>query len=281
MELCTEDATASAPRGLGILLILFALMVWCVVGSENRARAAEAESGWSTDYEGALQQAQTQNRPVLATVTAVWCGACRQMQQLTLKESSVAQLASEQFVTVAIDGDRRGDLVSRFGVSAFPTTMVLDANGKVLHRWVGFQGASGFHRELQTFAKNLPRVDEFPAVSALFPSNASPFGFGGFCLSSLLDDNKLRRGVDGYTAEYRGIRVCFYSAEHRDRFLVNPERYWPVNNGLCLVSSRENLQSSPGDPRVGVLWKNRLWFFADRDRQQRFIAAPHRFSGGL
>lgn len=237
--------------------------------------------GWRSDFEAALETARQEKKPVLATVSAVWCGACRQMQQLTLNDGQIARLIESRFISVVIDGDQRADLVSRYGVTAFPTTFVLDANGKVLKQWVGFQSSSGFLGELQAQSGVKPGdVDEFPAVSALYPTNASPFEFGGFCLVSLLDDNKLRRGVDNYFAEYRGVRICFYSEEHRHRFLSNPDRYWPVGNGKCLVTSREDHQEQPGDPRVGVLWKNRLWFFADRDRQRKFILSPDRFSNG-
>ena len=161
---------------------------------------------------------------------------------------------------------------------------MIDTQGEIRHRWIGFQGASSFLSDLRTLASQTSRSqgeDEFPAVSALFPSNSSRFGFGAFCLVSLLDDNQLRRGIDNYVAEYRGVTLCFHSPAHRDRFFANPDRYWPVANGNCLVTSREQQHSEPGDPRVGVLWKNRLWFFADRDRQRRFMQAPDRFSNGL
>ncbi|OYW23192.1 MAG: hypothetical protein B7Z55_03790 [Planctomycetales bacterium 12-60-4] len=118
-------------------------------------------------------------------------------------------------------------------------------------------------------------------VSATAPANTVPVDFSGFCLVSLLDDNKLRRGAETIVAEHNGVRVCFYSAEHRDKFLADPGRYWPVANGNCLVTSRETQQELPGDPRVGVLWKDRLWFFANRERQRQFMESPNRFANGL
>lgn len=274
MQCRTKDASAS--RALGLWLAgLLAVLVTSPLSAEVTI------PGWRSDFESALETARKEQKPVLATVSAVWCGACRQMQQLTLNDVQVSRLVETRFIGVVIDGDQRADLVSRYGVTAFPTTFVLDAEGKVLKQWVGFQSSSGFHAELMTASGIKPGdLDEFPAVSALFPTNASPFEFGGFCLVSLLDDNKLRRGVDNYFAEHRGTRICFYSAEHRNRFLSNPDRYWPVGNGKCLVTSREDHHEQPGDPRVGVLWKNRLWFFADRDRQRKFIQSPDRFSNG-
>lgn len=258
----------------GVLLILASVPNW------SAAVAAEAVNlGWGSNFEQALEDAKTRGRPVLATVSAVWCGACRQMQQLTLSHSDVSTLTQQHFSAVVIDGDQRSDLVARFQVTAFPTTFILDAQGNVLKRWVGYQSASSFAAELKSLVGSNPTVtDDFPPVSAIFSTNASPFEFGGFCLVSLLDDNKLCRGRGDFTATHRNVSVCFVTAAHRDRFLANPEKYWPVNNGQCLVTSQEHQQQEPGDPRVGVLWQNRLWFFADRERQHRFMKAPHRFA---
>jgi thiol-disulfide isomerase/thioredoxin len=250
-----------------------------------RIWADEPVDAWQTDFDAAVREAQASRRPILAAVTAVWCGPCRQMKELTLNDPEVARLLAENFVTLMIDGDRHPDVIARLGVAAYPTTLLLNSDGGVAQRWVGFQSAESFRSELRQALRSGggagPQVDEFPAVSALYPTNASPFEFGGFCLVSLLDDNKLRRGVETYHAEHRGVRICFYSAEHRDKFLRNPDRYWPVANGNCLVTDEEDRRQLPGDPRVGVLWQNRLWFFTDRERQQRFIRSPHRFSRGM
>lgn len=239
---------------------------------------AEA-AAWRTDYTQARQDAQTQNKPLLITITASWCGACRQMDQLTFTDSRVRKLVDDRFVAVSVDSDQHPDVVSTFGVTALPTTLVL-VNGNVTKRWTGFQDAAAFARDLEQLAtggKSQP-VDEFAPVSAFYPSNSGRLGFAGYCLVSLLDTNTLRRGSLEFTAEHQGVTVCFHSAEQRERFLSNPTKYWPVANGNCLVTSQERHAEQAGDPRVGVMWRGKLWFFADRDRQQQFLRAPHRFA---
>lgn len=300
MERYCVDAAASCRAGF----------LACCVGALLWSAPVTAQSPggvWGSDYEAAVQQAKSSQRPILVSVTATWCGPCQQLKQLTLNDREILQIAQQKFVAVSIDGDRRSDLVSKFGVTAYPTTFVLNVDGTVKQRWVGFQSASSFRRELERLAPESPKSstllaasngtqgtvggkgsqgqdaagDQLLPVSAIFPANSSPFEFGGFCLVSLLDDNKLRRGTDVYYAEHKGVRVSFFSAEHRAKFAANPDRYWPVANGNCLVTSRETQENLPGDPRVGVLWKNRLWFFANRDRQRQFIESPQRFANGL
>jgi YHS domain-containing protein len=111
--------------------------------------------------------------------------------------------------------------------------------------------------------------------------NTFSFGFDGFCLVSLLEENGLRPGDPKLTAEHHGQTLCFYSEEQRQKFLAEPDRYWPVANGQCLVSSKEGREGGLGDPRAGVIWRGRLWFFSDRESQQRFIAMPYQYSGDL
>jgi YHS domain-containing protein/thiol-disulfide isomerase/thioredoxin len=239
-----------------------------------------AEGLWRSDLAAAREEAKQANRPLLVELTATWCGACRQMQQLTLTDARVMRVLETSCIAALVDVDPHPEVVSSDGVTGFPTTLLLDPSGSVRHRWVGYQSAAEFAAELERLTAGSGREREsFPAVSALHPSNGTHSAFGGYCLVSLLEDNKLRRGEIGICTDYRGQTVCFASAAHRERFLRNPQRYWPVANGTCLVTSQEDRAEEQGDPRVGVTWRGKLWFFADRDRQQRFLRSPHRFAG--
>lgn len=241
----------------------------------GNAVAEEAAVDWQHDFAVAQDIAKEKGRPLLVAVTATWCGPCRQLKQLTFTDSRVKQLIETKLVAVSVDADQYASVVSQLGISAYPTTIFFDAAGNRRKTWTGFQHAQGFAAELETLigtAAPQAEKDPFAPVSALFPQNSSPVAFGGYCLVSLLDDNKLRRGSDTVRMEYRGQMVSFHSESHKQRFLANPERYWPIANGVC------PLTSEPGDPRVGVRWKGRLWFFSNRDRQQQFIRSPDRFA---
>jgi thiol:disulfide interchange protein DsbD len=260
---------------------------WCAIalalaatGFFTPTSVSAGDNAWRTDLEAARSEAAKSQRPLLIEMTATWCGACRQMQQLTLRDPAVLRTVESACVAVLVDVDQHPDAVSTYSVTAFPTTLLVDPAGTVLKRWVGYQPASEFAAELERLcAGGKPsEPDRFGAVSAIYPANSSPRAFGGYCLVSLLEDNKLRRGQLEVAAEYRGQAICFASHAHRERFFRNPERYWPAANGTCVVTRGELHTDEPGDPRVGVTWRGKLWFFADRDRQQRFIQSPRRFS---
>lgn len=236
--------------------------------------ADEGDSGWLTDFSTARRLAREQQKPLLVSVTASWCGPCRQMRQLTFADDRVKRQLGNRMLAVMVDADHNSEVVASLGVTAYPTTILFDTAGNIRKTWTGYQSAGEFATELeQLTALNVtPSSGGFDPVSALYPQNGSRVAFGGFCLVSLLDDNKLRRGQEGVTAEYHGQKLSFATPQERTKFLQNPSRYWPVANGKCMVTDQ------PGDPRVGVRWQGRLWFFADRDRQQQFIRMPHRYS---
>ncbi|MBS0202354.1 MAG: thioredoxin family protein [Planctomycetes bacterium] len=238
---------------------------------------------WRRSYKQAAEESRQRRRPILVKITATWCGPCRQMQQLTFTDERVRRRLRRDFVLLELDADEHSQLVADFKVEAYPTTLVVSPELTIVKRLTGFQSAGDLVTVLDlTRSKDATEDDEeFEPVSALSVVNAGQLAFDGFCLTSLLDDNRLRKGDSQFTAVYKEQRVCFHSELHRDRFVADPERYWPVANGRCLVSSRDNGSSANGDPRVGVIWRGKLWFFSDRETQQRFIQMPQQYAGSL
>ena len=233
---------------------------------------------WRSSYRRAADEASRDGKLLLVSVTASWCGPCRQMKQLTFTDSRVIDLVQSDFVPLTIDADEHPELVTGFGVEAYPTTFVVSPDLTILKRMSGFQSATDLVGTLRSLGNSAPStrkpVIDTNAVSALEPANAIKFGFDGYCLVSILEESRVRRGSAEFVAEHRGQTICFQTEEHRQKFLSDPDKYWPVANGQCLVSSREGSMSGQGDPRLAVTWRGRIWLFSDRERQQRFIQAP-------
>lgn len=236
---------------------------------------------WRRSYKQAAEEARQRRRPILIKVTATWCGPCRQMQQLTFTDERVRRRLGRDFILLELDADEHSQVIADFRVEAFPTTLVVSPELNVIKRLKGFQSARDLVNVLEHVCPGKETDDAEDGdqpVSALSVANVTGLGFGGFCLTSLLDDNKLRRGDARWTTLYREQTVCFHSEEHLRKFLANPDRYWPVANGQCLVSSQDSGLAALGDPRVGVIWRGKLWFFSDRATQQRFLHSPHHYA---
>ena len=83
-------------------------------------------SHWSAE---AFDRAQQQDKPVLLSITAVWCYWCHVMEETTYADTEVADFVNEHFVPVLVDNDHRPDVNARYNVGGWPTTAFLTPHG--------------------------------------------------------------------------------------------------------------------------------------------------------
>lgn len=112
--------------------------------------AASAEEGWLDNLDAAVQQAAAEKKLVLVDFTATWCGWCTKLKEEVFEKDEFTQYAADKFVLVAIDADKNRELVDKYGVSGFPTIVILDGEGKELHKIVGFKTLDAFLGELKS-----------------------------------------------------------------------------------------------------------------------------------
>ena len=80
----------------------------------------------------AFSRARGEQKPVLLSMTATWCGSCREMERTTYADPSIATLINRRFVPVRVDVDQRPDIGERYGLGGWPTTAFLTPGGAVL-----------------------------------------------------------------------------------------------------------------------------------------------------
>ena len=87
------------------------------------------------DVDDALAEAKQLGRPVLLYWGAVWCPPCNQLKSTLFKDASfIAE--TRHFVPVYLDGDSPGaqQWGQRFGISGYPTVIVLQPDGTEITR---------------------------------------------------------------------------------------------------------------------------------------------------
>jgi thiol-disulfide isomerase/thioredoxin len=262
-------------------LVLVALAVGTARADDDGGTDAAPSIDWQTSYREAADDAARDGKPLIVRITATWCRPCQQMKQLTFTDSRVVSLVKSSFVPLLIDADAHPDLVSGFKVEAYPTTLVVSSDLNIVKRMTGFQSADSLLGSLLPLAKFQPPTSSGDEVSALIPENGIKYAFDGYCLVSLLEETRIRKGSPEFVAVHLGQIICFQSEEQREKFLQEPEKYWPVANGQCLVSSREGSTTGPGDIRLAVTWRGRIWLFSDRERQRRFIRTPFYYANEM
>lgn len=90
------------------------------------------EIGWLPWGVDAFSRAGREGKPVLLSISAVWCHWCHVMDETSYSDRGVIDLINKRFVPVRVDSDRNPDINRRYNQGGWPTTAFLDARGTLL-----------------------------------------------------------------------------------------------------------------------------------------------------
>ena len=76
------------------------------------------------------------------------------------------------------------------------------------------------------------------------------------------------KGSPQHTHEWNGVKWLFFSAEHRDLFAANPERYAPQYGGFCAYGVASGyISKKVGYEDAWSVHDGKLYMFPDRGAQ--------------
>ena len=114
--------------------------------------AVAAEGEWLTDLSKAQAKAKDEKKMVLLDFTGSdWCPPCKALYKNVLSSPEFIQFAKANLVLVEVDFPRskpqsdtlkkaNQTLSQKYGIEAYPTVIVLDADGKQLSKETGYGG---------------------------------------------------------------------------------------------------------------------------------------------
>ncbi|HVH63994.1 MAG TPA: DUF255 domain-containing protein, partial [Candidatus Dormibacteraeota bacterium] len=94
----------------------------------NRA----AEIHWQPWSQRAFDEARDNRRPILLSISAVWCHWCHVMDETTYSHPSVIELINRDYVPIRVDNDVRPDINQRYNMGGWPSTAFLTPSGDIL-----------------------------------------------------------------------------------------------------------------------------------------------------
>ena len=94
----------------------------------NRA----AEINWHPWSAGAFEEAKLTSRPILLSISAVWCHWCHVMDETTYSHAGIIDLINREYVPIRVDNDVRPDINQRYNMGGWPSTAFLTASGDIL-----------------------------------------------------------------------------------------------------------------------------------------------------
>jgi len=127
--------------------------------------AAHQPIDWHEWGDPAFARAESEDKPILLDIGAVWCHWCHVIDRESYENSEIAKIINENFVAVKVDRDERPDVDARYqsavsaisGQGGWPLTGFLLPNGKPFFGGTYFppedqMGRPGFRRILLAVA---------------------------------------------------------------------------------------------------------------------------------
>ena len=146
--------------------------------------------GWTDDYDAALKQAAAEKKHVLVDFSGSdWCGWCKRLDKEVFDTDVFRKGAAKSFVLLMVDSPRdkellsekakkqNPELVKKFKIRGFPTVLVLDAKGEVVHQ-TGYRpgGPENYLKMLESEVKYGPDIQKYiKPIEALFEKYVEEF----------------------------------------------------------------------------------------------------------
>jgi len=140
------------------LLILGLGVVTCA--SKSKGVANEAAPQTETlgiqfkggSLEDAKKAAKKEKKIIFIDAYASWCGPCKMLDKNTFSDVSVGKYFNEKFINLKIDCEKDADgpdVMRTYGVTAYPTLLWVDAEGKLVKKEIGYKSPEQLLRAVQ------------------------------------------------------------------------------------------------------------------------------------
>lgn len=116
--------------------LMFGIKVFCQEGMNFE----------NLTLDGALLKAKIENKLVFVDCYTTRCESCKRMAEEVFKQENVASYLNENFICLKYDMEK-GDgpeLGKQFGVRAYPTFLIINVDGTMRHKIMGYKEATRF-----------------------------------------------------------------------------------------------------------------------------------------
>jgi len=142
-------------------------------GVQSDGEVVSAVQWFEGDFDAGLAAAKAAGKLVLLDVGAYWCPPCRKLDEEVFVRPDVGAALSELFVALHVDAEKGEgpDLVARYKVQAYPTLLVLEANGAEKGRLVDAMAPEALTKALAAIAAGGSALAELERKVAAAPDD--------------------------------------------------------------------------------------------------------------
>ncbi len=131
--------------------ILYILLLAITIFTTGAVALAAGKIHW-WDVKSGLIEGKRTSKFVLVDVYTDWCGPCRLMDKETFSDQDLIDFLDQKFICVKANAEDKGQgqkFAKEYDVHAYPSGLVLDQNGKLRGRVIGFRNAQEYRSVLE------------------------------------------------------------------------------------------------------------------------------------
>lgn len=119
-------------------MILYACIIICCFADKAKSQSTGIHFknySWQT----LLQNASSQNKMIFIDCYTTWCGPCKYLAQNIFPMQRMGKYFNENFISVSYDMEKQPgiELKKKFGVTAYPTLLILNPRGYKVDEMLG------------------------------------------------------------------------------------------------------------------------------------------------
>lgn len=87
---------------------------------------------WRSWGDAAFAESRDSGKPILLSISAVWCHWCHIMDQRTYSDPTIIDIINKHYIPIRADVDREPDVNLRYNMGGWPSTVFLTSDRDVL-----------------------------------------------------------------------------------------------------------------------------------------------------
>lgn len=136
--------------------ILVALMLVLAAGVNGQVHFVK-----TTDLNAIFKQARKENKLIFIDAYTDWCSWCKELDKHVFSTKAIGDTMNKYFIATKLEmeKDSIGVLLTRkYGTNAYPTAIVLDANGNLVSLIKGYSEAGEYAQRLSDAANPMKQI---------------------------------------------------------------------------------------------------------------------------
>lgn len=206
-----------------------------------------------------LALAKKEGKPVFVDCYTSWCGPCKMMANKEFPKKEAGDYFNKKFVNWKVDMEKGEgvELAKRYDVNAFPTFLILDADGNLTGRCVGAAGITDFIKKVEDAVKEEKGLAWYQ--KEYNKGNRDQKFLTDYL--KVLDDNYMRGEMKNVATALLEGKSAAEIAASKDLYAAFEKGSYGIDDDLFLAMYKERatVAANQGEKAVQALdrtWKN-------------------------